>query len=183
MRPAIMLLALLLTACGSETPVRTSAAGGDPGTKPAPTATATASPAATATPTATATAPAPALKSASFRTPTGRLACTIVEDALVCDVRPQAGDKGFPKPDTHISPECQEVAASEWGNGVSLPRAAEAFPNCSTDVRVPDSDPPTLAYGRTYERDGFTCRSESKGLTCTRGDHGFFANRDVIETH
>jgi hypothetical protein len=176
MRRALLLLALLATACGSETPVRTSAAGGDPGTGPAPTATPTATETATPTPT-------PSLSSASFRTPTGRLACTILENALVCDVRPQPGDKGFPKPDKDISPECQELAPSEWGNGVSLPRATEAFPNCSTDVRVPDSDPPTLAYGRTYERDGFTCLSESKGLTCTRGDHGFFANRDVIETH
>ena len=169
MRRAIVLLALVLTACGSETPVRTSAAGGDPGTKPAPTATATPSPA--------------AMGSASFRTPTGRLACTIVENALVCDVRPQAGDKGFPKPDTDMSAQCRELAPSEWGNGVSLPRVSEAFPNCSTDVRVPDQDPPVLAYGSTWKRSGFTCQSESDGLTCTRGDHGFFANRDVIETH
>ena len=174
MKFPIALLALTLAACGAETPVRTSQAGGDAGTKPAPTPTPTATPTATATPAG----------SGSFRTPTGRLACTVGDTGLVCDVRPQQGDAGFPEPDSDISEECREFAPGQWGNGVTLPFAAEsAFPNCSSGVNVVDQDPPALDYGTTWERDGFTCVSEEKGLTCTRGEHGFFANRDVIETH
>jgi hypothetical protein len=172
------ILALALAGCGGEPPVRTIA-GGDPGTRPAPTATATA----TTTPTAT---PQPGLESASFRTPSGRLACTTLEIGegitLVCDVRPQAGDKGFPKPEAPMTGECQEIAPTEWGNGVSLPPTGSAYPNCSTDVKVTAQDPPVLAYGATWTRDGYTCRSAQDGLTCTRGEHRFFANRDVIET-
>ena len=66
---------------------------------------------------------------------------------------------------------------------MTLPFAAEpAFPNCSSGVK---SSSTTTAPGLRHdlERDGFTCVSEEKGLTCTRGEHGFFANRDVIETH
>ena len=172
MKFRIALLALTLAACGAETPVRTSQAGGDAGTKPAPT------------PAATQTATAKPAGSASFRTPTGRLACAVVDNGLVCDVRQQQGDEGFPEPDSDISEQCSEFSPTQWGNGVTLPFVAEpAFPNCSSGVNVVDEDPPALDYGTTWERDGFTCVSEEKGLTCTRGEHGFFANRDVIETH
>jgi hypothetical protein len=75
------------------------------------------------------------------------------------------------------------LVAGLVGDGVTLPYEDEGFPLCSTGVNVTDQDPPVLPYGETWERDGFACLSESKGLTCTRGDHGFFANRDVIQTH
>ena len=62
-------------------------------------------------------------------------------------------------------------------------RGRVGVPELLSGVNVVDEDPPALDYGTTWERDGFTCVSEEKGLTCTRGEHGFFANRDVIETH
>jgi hypothetical protein len=101
---------------------------------------------------------------------------------LVCDVRPQEGDEGFPKPDAAITDTCEEIAASEWANGVSLPPTESAYPNCSSDGNVTDQHPPVLAYGATWSRDGYVCRSAQVGLTRTRGDHRFFANRYVIET-
>jgi uncharacterized protein DUF6636 len=172
-----LLATLVLAGCGSQDPVRTIA-GGDPGTHPAPTEVAT--PAPTAAPTETPTT------SAAFRTPSGRLACATIDQdggaTLVCDVRPQPGDTGFPKPEAPITDACEELAKTEWGNGVSLPPTGSAYPNCSTDVRVPDPDPPILAYGETWKRAGYVCRSATQGLTCTRGEHRFFANRDVIET-
>lgn len=166
MKVRLVALALTLAACGGEPTVQTTA-GGDPGTKPAPTATPTPPPRSTE----------------SFRTPTGRFACTVLESGLTCDVRRRTGDMGFPVPDRDISKQCAEFAEGAWGDGVTLPYEDEAFPLCSTGVNVTDQDPPVLLYGDTWERDGFTCLSESKGLTCTRGDHGFFANRDVIQTH
>jgi hypothetical protein len=176
LRVALLLAPVLaLAGCGNGTAVRTIA-GGDPGTRPAPTAT----PVPTAVPTATPRA------SASFRTPSGRLACATIDidggPTLVCDVRPRPGDTGFPKPVAPITDACEELAKTEWGNGVSLPPTGSAFPNCSTDVKVTDQDPPVLAYGTTWKRDGYTCQSGQSGLTCTRGEHRFFANRDVIET-
>jgi hypothetical protein len=174
MKARLALLALTLAACGrAETPIQ-HAAGGDPGTKSAPTATPTPTP----TPT-----PAAASSTATFRTPSGRLVCGIVESGLTCDIRQQKGDKSFPVPDKDISEECDEFAPSQWGDGVTLPAQGEAFALCSQGVNVTDQDPPSLAYGERWERDGFTCTSASEGLTCERDGHGFFANKDVIETH
>jgi hypothetical protein len=182
----LAVIALLLAACGGETPVRASTAGGDPGTEPAPTASAEASTTATATATKTAPPTAATLETTSFGTPSGRLACTTIDGdggtTLVCDVRPRPGDKGLPKPSVPITKACEELAASEWGNGVSLPPTGSAFPNCSTDIKVTDQHPPVLGYGATWKRAGYVCESGETGLTCTRGDHRFFANRDVIQT-
>ena len=157
----VLLLAIVLAGCGEE-PLRTSRAGGDPGTRPAPTAT----------PVGT-----------SFRTPSGRFACATLDGTLVCDVRPQPGDEGFPKPNVPMDAICEREASGEWGNGVSLATSGSAKPNCSTGVNVVDESPPVLAYGASWARDGFTCRSARAGLTCRRGDHGFFVNRDVIDVH
>ena len=38
----------------------------------------------------------------------------------------------------------------------------------------------TLAYGRTWRRDGYACRSARVGLTCTnRAGHGLFVSRET----
>ena len=175
-RLATLALALALAACGTETPIQTNAAGGDPDTKPAPTATVTPMPTETAT-------PVQASSTEAFRTPTGRFACQVVENGLTCDVRQQDGDTGYPVPSKPISDQCEEIAPKQWGNGVTLPFESEAFALCATDVSITADRTPVLAYGDRWERDGFTCTSASEGLTCERGDHGFFANKDVIETH
>ena len=36
---------------------------------------------------------------------------------------------------------------------------------------------PVLKYGNSTKLGPYTCTSETKGLTCTRGDHGFFISR------
>src|ERR1700709_385886 len=119
------ILAVVLAGCGSESPPHTIA-GGAPGTRPAPTATVTPMP--TTAPTETPKA------SASFRTPSGRLACATIDI-----------DQGPPR----TPAAWEELAKTEGGNGVSLPPTGSAYPNCSTDVKVTDPDPPTLAYGAT----------------------------------
>ncbi len=43
------------------------------------------------------------------------------------------------------------------------------------------SDPrPTLAYGRSWSRAGFTCMSRSTGVDCRRGAHGLHLSRGSI---
>ena len=37
---------------------------------------------------------------------------------------------------------------------------------------------PVLRYGKRFERRGYTCKSRSTGLRCTRGAHGFFLSRE-----
>src|SRR3954447_11468626 len=142
MKARLMVLALTLAACGAEPTVHTTA-GGDPGTKPAPTATPT--PKAPPAPTATPTPEAPQHSTESFRTPSGRLACTVLESGLTCDVRQQNGDTGFPVPDRVISKQCKEAATDAGDEGVTLPYEHEAFPLCSASGT--DRDPPVLPYG------------------------------------
>jgi hypothetical protein len=164
MKLRLAALALILTACGADAPVRESHAGGDPGTVAAPPATPTPEPE----------------DFESFQTPSGRLRCTVSEQALVCQVTLLPSDTHYPEPNIEITPECEELAPKQWGNGVRLPADADAYPLCATDVQIPDPNPPALTYGKTWERDGFTCTSEEQGLTCNSGRHVFFANRDAI---
>jgi hypothetical protein len=178
MKARLAVLVLVLAGCGAEKPIQTNLAGGDPGTEAAPTAT----PTPTDTPAETATPDTPS-STETFRTPTGRYVCQVLDNGLSCAVRKQPGDKRYPKPSSPISEECDEFAPKNWGNGVTLPEQDAAFALCATDVIVTAQDPPALDYGDRWERDGFTCSSASEGLTCERGDHGFFANKDVIETH
>ncbi len=39
---------------------------------------------------------------------------------------------------------------------------------------------PALNYGQTFQRDGFTCKSEPSGVTCFNADrHGFSISRNT----
>ena len=37
---------------------------------------------------------------------------------------------------------------------------------------------PKLGYGKTWRASGFRCVSRESGLTCRRGDHGFFLSKE-----
>jgi|SRR5215471_4448530 len=153
--------------------VTTALAGGDPGTPPAPGLHAT-----------TPSAPRAPKRYASFRMPSGRYACTVLDATLVCDFRLQSGDRGYPTPNVAMTKTCRREASGEWGNGVSLAAHGAATPNCSTGVNVTDASPPKLAYGERWARASFTCHSATTGLTCsTKSGHGFFADKDTIRVH
>jgi hypothetical protein len=178
---AIVVLTAAVAGCGTahhdQSPtVTTALAGGDPGTPVAPGLHVT---------TTTKTTSTPTRKTyVAFQMPSGRYACTVLDATLVCDFRRQSGDQGNPAPNVAMTAICRREASGEWGNGVSLTAHHPATPNCSTGVNVTDRSPPKLAYGSSWIRDGFTCRSTTKGLTCANGNgHGFFANKDTIRVH
>lgn len=157
--------------------------------KPATTAPA-ASATKAATPAAAQAAKAP-MRGKAFRMPSRRLICEVLDfdgpddPQLACDVRLQSGDETYPVPNRPITDLCKRVAPGEWANGVQLTQTGAATPLCSTGVNVAVQTAPTLAYGRTWTRAGFTCRSATTGLTCTgpADEHGFSANRDKIDVH
>jgi hypothetical protein len=66
----------------------------------------------------------------------------------------------------------------DWAYGLSMSSVGRASPICAGDS-VFHGWKPVLAYGETWRKRGFTCRSRSVGLTCTntRG-HGFFLSRE-----
>ena len=65
----------------------------------------------------------------------------------------------------------------DWGNGLVLSKTRKAEVTCAGDTLYSPSLP-TLNYGKTWRKDGFTCTSAATGLTCTnRQNKGFFLNR------
>jgi hypothetical protein len=67
----------------------------------------------------------------------------------------------------------------DWGNGLQLTKEeAEATVLCVGDTMY-SPNYPTLDYGNTWKKNGFSCKSSTNGLTCTNGKgNGFFLNRE-----
>jgi hypothetical protein len=67
----------------------------------------------------------------------------------------------------------------DWAYGLSMTSVGRASPICAGDS-VFQGWRPVLAYGHSWRKRGFTCRSRAVGLTCrnTQG-HGFFLSRET----
>jgi hypothetical protein len=67
----------------------------------------------------------------------------------------------------------------DWGNGFRLTKAArQAEVLCVGDTMY-SPEYPTLDYGKTWRKNGFSCKATEAGLTCTNGKgNGFFMNRE-----
>jgi hypothetical protein len=88
-------------------------------------------------------------------------------------LRCEIGSKLSPMPPPPQS--CQ----FDWGNGLLLSKAKKpAVVLCVGDTMY-SPDYPTLDYGKTWKKHGFSCKATPGGLTCTNGKgHGFFLNRE-----
>ncbi len=65
----------------------------------------------------------------------------------------------------------------EWGDAFEMTTKGTANPVCHGDTMM-DQSLPVLAYGQTWQRGGFTCRSEETGVTCfNAARRGFFLSR------
>jgi hypothetical protein len=104
-----------------------------------------------------------------FRTPSGAIGCQddYLDGGLRCDL-----DGGL-KP----RPPKPRSCAFEWAPGYSMTRIGRTNIVCGSDT-VNIAPQRTLAYGQSWHRDGFTCKSQVSGLSCRneRG-HGFFLSR------
>ncbi|NJM48364.1 MAG: hypothetical protein HC860_21120 [Alkalinema sp. RU_4_3] len=67
----------------------------------------------------------------------------------------------------------------DWGHGLVLSKKNKpATVLCAGDTMY-SPDYPTLDYGKTWKKSGFSCKSTANGLTCTNGKgNGFFLNRE-----
>lgn len=67
----------------------------------------------------------------------------------------------------------------DWGAGFLLTNAPQkAQVLCISDT-IYSPDLPTLDYGKTWRKNGFSCQATVNGLTCTNGKgNGFFMNRE-----
>jgi len=113
----------------------------------------------------------------TFVMPSRNIYCGLIEvnsqKFLRCEIRsslnplPPQSDGGF----------CE----FDWGAGLLLPESGKARVLCISDTIA--SDDYTLSYGNTWHYDGFNCRSNRNGLTCTNASgNGFFLSRERWQT-
>jgi Bacterial SH3 domain len=103
-----------------------------------------------------------------FKTPTKNVYCVLEEIWLRCDVKPIVGPVS-PKP-----PNCY----LDWGDAfVVTPNSDGGYVLCHGDT-VENDALPTLPYGSSWSRDGYTCMSDRTAVTCTNEEsHGFRLSR------
>ena len=105
-----------------------------------------------------------------FTMPSGNVACLYWSDngksSLRCDIR-----------DTVAAPPRPGDCDLEWGHSFEMEAKGPAGRICTGDTTF-DPGLTDLAYGRIWQRGGFTCRSEPGGLTCFNAmQHGFSLSR------
>jgi hypothetical protein len=113
---------------------------------------------------------------AYFETPSGNIACAWFADVdkpsrtfLRCEITSLL--RPMPK-----RPSSCDV---DWGYGLSLVSTGRTSVLCAGDMIRRAGRRAVLAYGTTWLKRGFTCRSESAGLTCRNAaGHGFFLSRE-----
>ncbi|MDK4680526.1 DUF6636 domain-containing protein [Kingella negevensis] len=69
-----------------------------------------------------------------------------------------------------------------YGNGLDfvLNKSGKTQMQCAGFASLPENtnETKTLAYGESLKGDGWSCKSETSGLTCKNDEgHGFFVNR------
>ena len=103
-----------------------------------------------------------------FQTPSKNIACATFESTLRCDMR-VVGNSSPAKPSS-----CE----GDYGHAFGVTKtAAKGRRLCVSDA-VGGPGTPTIAYDRTWKRNGFTCRVRRSGLRCTNGGgHGFELRR------
>ncbi len=110
---------------------------------------------------------APAEDATAFHTPTNNIHCVVYDQNLRCDLL-QNDAKLPPRPK-----DCD----LDWGNMFAMNVTGTAGRICAGDTAQAETSP-TLNYGRTWNYQGFQCRSEANGLTCTnKSNHGWFIKR------
>ena len=63
----------------------------------------------------------------------------------------------------------------DWGNGFLLTTAAKKAEVLCVGDMIYSPNYPKLSYGKTWKKNGFTCKATSDGLNCRNGKgNGFF---------
>jgi hypothetical protein len=107
----------------------------------------------------------------SFVMPSRNIYCALTGEgdrSLRCEIRSSLN----PLPRQPYRGYCE----FDWGAGLLLPQAGKPEVLCISDTIASNSY--TLAYGKTWRKNGFKCVSQRAGLTCTNASgNGFFLSR------
>ncbi len=101
-----------------------------------------------------------------FKLPSGNIACAAYDGELRCDLREnQAKIPARPR-------NCE----GDWGNYFMMKSKGAPMRMCVGDTVF--GNYPTLAYGKTWKAQGFTCTASMSGLTCRNSaNKGWFLNK------
>ncbi|WP_019137602.1 DUF6636 domain-containing protein [Cellulomonas massiliensis] len=97
-------------------------------------------------------------KAQAFQLPSGNIRCAMSGDGVTCTIRNIAYD-----------PPAVPGCNGETGHVVALNEDGFAFV-CVDGSAPAVPEGPVLEYGSQASVDGYTCRSASDGVTCTRDD-------------
>jgi hypothetical protein len=102
-----------------------------------------------------------------FLSPSHNIGCYLTADQARCDVLKR--EWNIPRPSGCPS-------SADWGFGATLTPRGRGRSVCAGDSALGSG--PTLKYGKSISRFGFTCTSSTKGMRCrNRAGHGFFVSR------
>jgi hypothetical protein len=125
-----------------------------------------------------ASAPASAATLPGFRSPSGNVSCLFnpAPAAMLCKLT----HADYARP---LQARCNGL---DW-RGFLLPAAHKGAVNCSGGILYnPTTQHPatiTLAYGKTWRQEMFSCTSQVTGVTCSsRLGHGIFISRQTWRT-
>ena len=104
-----------------------------------------------------------------FQSPSGNIACAVLDGELRCDV----GDYTF------TPPERPADCPLAWGHAIVLGPTGPAHFGCAGDT-VLNADVPVLDYGTQAVSGDYQCESREDGISCATvdGAHGFLLSRD-----
>jgi hypothetical protein len=103
-----------------------------------------------------------------WQTPSKNIACANFGPDLRCDMR-ELGNAPAKRPKSCEFDYGQSFGVRKNGN--------KGFRRCVSDA-VGGPGTPTIAYGRTWKRGGFTCTVKETGVRCTNAKgHGFELRR------
>lgn len=112
---------------------------------------------------------------ANFQTPSKNISCQLFkqdyqngsETSLQCDIAETSAP----------APQRPKECDLDIGNGAVLGETGPAEVPCSNETII-NTSLPVLGYGEVMQNAGFTCRSETSGLTCSNAEqHGFTLSR------
>ena len=109
-----------------------------------------------------------------FKMPSKNVYCIIEEGEgsqptdLRCDIQQMNNPMPTPPPSCPLS----------WGDAFSITQSGSSGRLVCHGDTTKNDDLPVLAYGSVWNQSGFTCKSETTGVTCTNGrGHGFSLSR------
>jgi hypothetical protein len=107
-----------------------------------------------------------------FKTISGNIYCQFFNDnaakSLRCDITKYNNSPPIKPKDCEF----------DWGQGFGITSNSKKGERLCISDSVMDSSLPTLQYGTRWQHEGFTCKSEKRGLTCfNSGNHGFLISK------